>query len=398
MRFLTILLFLSITSTFGQSASQGASNDLGISTKVVSDASSNHPNTAGTSTEITTLINPGTSFARYIRIQNYGILKSQYSPTIESSHYQAGDQTRGDHTVSDLSKYATFSPANLVLAPGQVGYLKLTLAIPISAQIGVHFATLFINVNPANKVQNVKHKGTVAVFSSNLRAAIQMAIGIGTPVSIPVNFLITGVHEIFSKQLPYLEIKVKNLSTLPINPVGAAHFNDPNGVLSISTPLEFAFQMIAPLSEGSVDVYIPKTIPANTWMVHVDALQGATSESKDSAIKITQVNKFNFAILEKVGAFLMFLLLIFFGLLLIRKPKENSDPIKKQVKKFGDSSQDEIDEILNRIFTERDHNQIPKKPSKKKVVKKKVVKKATKKVAKKSAKKPPVKKAPTKKK
>jgi len=94
----------------------------------------------------------------------------------------------------------------------------------------------------------------------------------------------------------------------------------------------------------------------------------------------------------------LFLLLIFFGLLLIRKPKENSDPIKKQVKKFGDSSQDEIDEILNRIFTERDHNQIPKKPSKKKVVKKKVVKKATKKVAKKSAKKPPVKKAPTKKK
>jgi hypothetical protein len=384
-RFLSILLFLSWTLTFAQSASQGASNDLGISTKVVSDASPNHPNTAGTSTEITTLINPGASFARYIRIQNYGILKSEYSPTIESSHYQAGDQTRGDHTVSDLSKYATFSPANLVLAPGQVGYLKLTLAIPISAQIGVHFATLFINVNPVNKVQNVKHKGTVAVFSSNLRAAIQMAIGIGTPVSIPVNFLITGVHEIFSKQLPYLEIKVKNLSTLPINPVGAAHFNDPNGVLSISTPLEFAFQMIAPLSEGIVDVYIPKTIPANTWMVHVDALQGATSESKESAIKIAQVNKFNFAILERVGALLMFLLLIVFGTLLIRKPKENSNPTKKEVKKLGDGTQDEIDEILNRIFTELDPKQIAKKSGKKKV-------------ATKSAKKLSAKKASTKKK
>ena len=384
-RFLTILLFLSWTLTFAQSASQGASNDLGISTKVVSDASPNHPNTAGTSTEITTLINPGASFARYIRIQNYGILKSEYSPTIESSHYQAGDQTRGDHTVSDLSKYATFSPANLVLAPGQVGYLKLTLAIPISAQIGVHFATLFINVNPVNKVQNVKHKGTIAVFSSNLRAAIQMAIGIGTPVSIPVNFLITGVHEIFSKQLPYLEIKVKNLSTLPINPVGAAHFNDPNGVLSISTPLEFAFQMIAPLSEGIVDVYIPKTIPANTWMVHVDALQGATSESKESAIKIAQVNKFNFAILERVGALLMFLLLIVFGTLLIRKPKENSNPTKKEVKKLGDGTQDEIDEILNRIFTELDPKQIAKKSGKKKV-------------APKSAKKLSAKKASTKKK
>lgn len=384
-RFLSILLFLSWTLTFAQSASQGASNDLGISTKVVSDASPNHPNTAGTSTEITTLINPGASFARYIRIQNYGILKSEYSPTIESSHYQAGDQTRGDHTVSDLSKYATFSPANLVLAPGQVGYLKLTLAIPISAQIGVHFATLFINVNPVNKVQNVKHKGTVAVFSSNLRAAIQMAIGIGTPVSIPVNFLITGVHEIFSKQLPYLEIKVKNLSTLPINPVGAAHFNDPNGVLSISTPLEFAFQMIAPLSEGIVDVYIPKTIPANTWMVHVDALQGATSESKESAIKIAQVNKFNFAILERVGALLMFLLLIVFGTLLIRKPKENSDPTKKEVKKLRDGTQDEIDEILNRIFTELDPKQIAKKSGKKKV-------------APKSAKKLSAKKASTKKK
>jgi hypothetical protein len=212
-----------------------------------------------------------------------------------------------------------------------------------------------------------------------------MAIGIGTPVSIPVNFLITGVHEIFSKQLPYLEIKVKNLSTLPINPVGAAHFNDPNGVLSISTPLEFAFQMIAPLSEGIVDVYIPKTIPANTWMVHVDALQGATSESKETAIKIAQVNKFNFAILERVGALLMFLLLILFGTLLIRKPKENSDPTKKEVKKLGDSTQDEIDEILNRIFTELDPKQIAKKSGKKKV-------------APKSAKKLSAKKASTKKK
>ena len=388
---------MSSALTCGLTAAHGASNDLGISTKIVSDPSPNHPNTAGTSTEITTLINPGASFARYIRIQNYGILKSEYSPTIESSHYQAGDQTRGDHTVSDLSKYATFSPANLVLGPGQVGYLKITLAIPISAQIGVHFATLFINVNPAKKALAAKHTGTVAVFSSNLRAAIQMAIGIGTPVSIPVNFLITGVKEIFSKQVPYLEIKVKNLSTLPINPVGAAHFNDPNGVLSISTPLEFAFQTIAPLSKGIVDVYIPKTIPANTWMVHVDALQGATSETKDEEIKIVQVNKFNFAIIERVGALLMFLLLILFGLLLIRKPKENSVPTIKMLKKKGDSSQAEVDEILNLIFAEQISKPIEKKPGKKKVVKKsakKVVKKSAKKVVKKSAKKFPAKKAP----
>ena len=59
------------------------------------------------------------------------------------------------------------------------------------------------------------------------------------------------------------------------------------------------------------------------------------------------------------------------------------------LKKKGDSSQAEVDEILNRIFAEQISKPIEKKPGKKKVVKK-----SAKKVVKKSAKKFPAKKAP----
>ena len=265
---------------------------LGISVDVL-DAlpSAGATATSSSASGITLLIKPGESVTKYFRVRNLGNVASTFSMSMELSHLEDGIATLGDQRPSEMAPWTTTSPPSLTLDPGKVGYIKMAIAVPHEAPIGIHMATLFVTDNPANPgMVKSEASGQISIsMRSNIRQAFQLTVGVGTSSLIPTNFRLLRLREVFSKGQPFYGLQISNIGKLPVEPLGTLKVADPTGAVTVVKESRFQSPTI---QAGTIrEIYIPieAAIPAGKWLVTIVASEGILTQTLNSELSITHV-------------------------------------------------------------------------------------------------------------
>ena len=367
-----------------------ASGNLGVAVQVKPALGENTSSVDAHSTNLTFLLKPGTSSSRILQVQNTGNVPGIFSLRLAYSHLVNGVPVFNETKASEIAPWFSMSTSKLQIGPGSTGESTLRLKIPLGTPIGIHEGTIFITADPVSTTSATR--GAQASIKSNVRIALSFFLGVGDTSQIITLFSIENVKESFINGLPFLVVSLRNTGKLPIAPSGSIALEDPKHVFNVSAPINFNSGTIQPGTASDVEIALPPTIPSGHWSALTTVTQGAVDQSRRADITIYTVAPANYgAMIIKVAVAFFSLLLIIFGLLIIKRNRKRND---------GITSEEAVDQSLSvpanfdfeAILRELEARKKKKAPAKK-TAKKAPAKKAP---AKKTAKKAPAKKAPPK--
>ncbi len=369
---LITILFGVIIATPGS-----ASGNLGIAVQVKPIPGLSTSSQDSHSTNLTFLLKPGESSSRVLQIQNTGNVPGFFSLRLSYSHLVNGIPVFDESKTSEITPWFSLSQPRFQIGAGGRAESTMTLNIPKGTPIGIHEGTIFITADPVTLTS--ASRGAQASIKSNVRIALSFFLGVGDTNQIVTLFAIESVQEKFNGAAPYLVVSLRNTGKTPIAPSGSITLEDPKHIFTVSAPINFNSGTIQPGTSGAVEVPLPASIPSGNWSALTTATQGSVVQTSRGDITIYKVVPVNYTgIFIKVGAAVLFIILIFVGLILVRRSKKN---------------------IINSNDSESNLTELEladtKQPSKKVIKKKAPAKKAPAKKA--PAKKAPAKKAPAKK-
>ena len=189
---------------------------------------------------------------------------------------------------SDTAPWVTFTPATLVLPPGQTGEVKMNYQIPVGTPDASYDAFLRVIATAANPPEVQENsEGVRVVMAGGAAIDTSLWLGVGDPTNLITDFEIDDLTGVLIDGAPALRITFSNTGKTPIGPKGNVQLQDPAFQERNFGPFIIGTPEIAPGERVYVDIALPAEVTDGFWRSFVVAEQGNIRKSRAFESELT---------------------------------------------------------------------------------------------------------------
>ena len=346
-------------------------------------------------------IEQGKSFTRQFQVSSASNISQRLEFELFDVLYDNGARTIRTDRPSLTSKWVTFSPAQVVIAPRGSAMVKMTYTIPADLKDSSYESFLRVNASAASlpKQSPSANGGVKVILPGSAAIDTPVWLGVGDPESLISDFEIKKVFGVLIDGEKKLRVVIENTGKTPLGLNGSVQLTDAAFSDRTFGPFGYRSSEVKPDSEAAIDIEMPADVSEGKWNIYVVAEQGNIRKSKVFSEEITFKPLSSSNLVQiLLGSLALILLLVGFRLFRTAKPKSKPDlprVNKAELLKRQEQNEKLIAELMTKIkvedFEPSKRNSTSKKTTPKKITTAKKI--APKKPVKKAVARKPVKKA-----
>ncbi len=227
-------------------------------------------------------IESGKSLTREFNVSSASKIKQRINLSLYDVFYDNGTRQIRTDRPSVTSDWVTFSPNNVVVAPGGVARIKMTYTIPKEIEDGSFEAFLRVSASAANLPSPTSDEdgGVKVILPGAAAIDTPVWLGIGDATSLVSDFEFKRVFGYSEEKEKRLRLIVENTGKTPLGIGGTVQLADPTFTDRSFGPFGFRSTEIQPGKEVAIDVALPAEISEGRWRIYVVAEQGNIRKSK----------------------------------------------------------------------------------------------------------------------
>lgn len=225
-------------------------------------------------------VSPGSSESRKFEILNPSEDSANIEINLVPALFKDGKLVEGELEDDQFTQWFDFSPEKFTLKPRSNRVIDVKVAIPNGAPRSAQNALIYVNVTGNQKKSKVEEGQTVAIAKSILRLRLPVALYVGDPKDLVVDFEITDLIDYSVDGAKFLGIQFKNLGTLPLGLSGKVSLNNLEFSNLEYGPFEFGSQPISVSDSGSARVELPEDFVLGKYKILVSARQSSVEKNK----------------------------------------------------------------------------------------------------------------------
>ena len=201
--------------------------------------------------------------------------------------------------------------------------VDVKVSIPNGAPRSAQSALIYVNVTGNQKAPKVEEGQTVAIAKSIVRLRLPVALYVGDPKDLVVDFEITDLIDYSVDGAKFLGIQFKNLGTLPLGLSGKVSLNNLEFSNLQYGPFEFGSQPISVSDSGSARVELPADFVLGKYKILVSARQSSVEKNRvfEKDLKFPSVDESFLNRYQMIFLAIIMMLFVFTVLLKRRLPR-----------------------------------------------------------------------------
>lgn len=221
-------------------------------------------------------IEPGKTLTREFNVSSASQIRQRINLSLYDVVYDNGSRRIRTDRPSVTSDWVSFSPNNVIVAPGGVTRIKMTYRIPKEIKDGSFEAFLRVSASAANlpSPTSIEGGGVKVVLPGAAAIDKPVWLGIGDGTSLVSDFEFKRVFGFSDDGKKNLRLIVENTGKTPLGIGGSVQLADPNFADRSFGPFGFRSTEIQPGKEIAVDVPLTAEITEGLWKIYVVAEQG----------------------------------------------------------------------------------------------------------------------------
>lgn len=328
-------------------------------------------------------IEQGQSFTRQFQVSSASNISQRLEFELFDVLYDNGARTIRTDRPSLTSKWVTFSPAQIVIAPRSNAMVKMTYKIPVNLKDSSYESFLRVSASAASLPKQLPNAngGVQVILPGSAAIDTPVWLGVGDPESLISDFEIKKVFGVLIDGEKRLRVVIENTGKTPLGLNGSVQLIDAAFSNRTFGPFGYRSSEVKPDSEAVIDIEMPADVSEGKYNIYVMAEQGNIRKSKVFSEEITFKPLSSSNLVQiLLGSLALILLLVGFRLFRITKPddKPNLPRVNKaELLKRQEQNEKLIAELMAKIEVEdlepRKRKTTAKKASpKKKTVAKKI--------------------------
>jgi len=265
-------------------------------------------------------VSPGSSETRKFEIINPSSESANVEINVVPAIKRDGKIVEGEAQDDDFTQWFNLSPKKFILKPRSNRAIDVKVSIPKDAARIVESALIFVNVTGNEKSAEVKEGQTVAIAKSIVRLRLPVALYVGNPKDLIVDFEIIDLVDFSADGAKFLAIQFENLGTLPLGLSGKVTLNNIEFPDLRYGPFEFGSQPIAVSESGSARVELPQDFVLGKYKILVSARQSSIEKNRvfEKDLRFPNISDDSFLSRSTI-IFLAIIFILFVGTVLLKR-------------------------------------------------------------------------------
>jgi len=264
-----------------------AAADLGIGIEIL-PTDDESPGALAANSELWFATQPGRSVTRSFALISTTDVVQRVVFEIRPLIVVDGEPTISLDETSETAAWASFSPAELSLAPGQRQVVTMTYAIPPGTPSGAFQAYLRVLVSSDPATQTTVGAKVQAIVKGALAIKKSIWLGIGDSAALVTDLEIRGVAGwITDDGARVLRVLIENTGDTPSRPRGFVRLADPTFAERQFGPFEFRMGTLVPGDLRYAETPVSPEVTDGRWRVYVEATQGSVRKTRVFDVDLT---------------------------------------------------------------------------------------------------------------
>jgi hypothetical protein len=225
-------------------------------------------------------VSPGSSETRKFEIINPSSESANVEINVVPAISRDGKIVEGEVQDDDFTQWFDLSPKKFTIKPRSKRAIDVKVSIPKGADRIVESALIFVNVTGNDKNAEIEEGQTVAIAKSIVRLRLPVALYVGNPEDLIVDFEIVELVDFSVDGSKFLAIEFENLGTLPLGLSGKVNLSNVEFPDLQYGPFEFGSQPIAVSELGSARVELPPDFVLGNYKILVSARQSSVEKNR----------------------------------------------------------------------------------------------------------------------
>lgn len=231
-------------------------------------------------------LNPGTTIARRIQVQNNTASPQSVTLYAGAAHINNGTfNVENGGATNQLTTWTTLSPPHLEMDPGQQTDVLVTIKVPADAPEAEQYAVVWAEVRSSSPTTN---GNVVQVSRVGIRIYLAVSPGNGPPTSFSIDALTAARN---AQGNPKVTATVTNTGGRAVDIGGSLTLsNGPGGSSAGPFPVTQGTS-IAPHSSARVAVVLDPELPSGPWKATLDIKSGLVTAHASTQITFPQAGQ-----------------------------------------------------------------------------------------------------------